>query len=180
MSCDPSRPSATMAENKKQKNPREVTTVDTTTSLNRRAVMAGGAAVVAAAGLAAPAPARADAREADELARKLMGPFKAKEGRIRLKMRDMAASGAAEPITVSVESPMTPADYVKTIHVLAEGNPYPVIASWTLTPRSGRAEVSFRMRLAKTQTVRAYAVTSDGEVWLAKHDITVTIGGCGG
>lgn len=176
MSCDPSHPSATMA--KKQKTPREVTIVDTTTSLNRRAVMAGGAVLVAAAGL--PQPARADAREADELARRLMGPFKAKEGRVRLKMRDMAASGAAEPITVSVDSPMTPADHVKAIHVLAEGNPYPVIASWTLTPRSGRAEVSFRMRLAKTQTVRAYAVTSDGEVWLAKHDITVTIGGCGG
>ncbi|EME70031.1 hypothetical protein H261_10129 [Paramagnetospirillum caucaseum] len=129
-------------------------------------------------GLTAPRPAAA--QEADALARALMGPFKAKDGKIRLKMRDVAASGASEPITVSVDSPMTAADHVKAIHVLAEGNPYPVVSSWHLTPRSGRAEISFRMRLAKTQTVRAYAVTSDGEVWIARQEVTVTIGGCGG
>ncbi|KIL97064.1 Sulfur oxidation protein SoxY [Paramagnetospirillum magnetotacticum MS-1] len=143
-------------------------------TLNRRTVLAGTAAM-AAAGLAAPVRAQ----EAEDLAHKLMGPFKAKEGKVRLKMRDVAASGASEPITVSVDSPMTPADHVKAIHVLAEANPYPVVSSWYLTPLSGRAEVSFRMRLAKTQTVRAYAVTSDGQVWIARQDVTVTIGGCG-
>lgn len=154
----------------------EETRVDDTTRLNRRALLAGTAAAAATAGLSAPALAQ----EADELARKLMGPFKAKDGKVRLKMRDVAASGASEPITVTVDSPMTAADHVKAIHVLAEGNPYPVVSSWHLTPRSGRAEVSFRMRLAKTQTVRAYAVTSDGEVWIARQEVTVTIGGCGG
>ncbi|CUW38833.1 conserved protein of unknown function tein (Sulphur oxidation protein SoxY) [Magnetospirillum sp. XM-1] len=152
--------------------------MDTTTRLNRRAVLAGTAVAAAALGFGAPAPAAA--QEADELARKLMGPFKAKDGKVKLKMRDVAASGANEPITVTVDSPMTAADHVKAIHVLAEANPYPVVSSWYLTPRSGRAEVSFRMRLAKTQTVRAYAVTSDGEVWIARQDVTVTIGGCGG
>jgi sulfur-oxidizing protein SoxY len=152
--------------------------VDTPAKLNRRAVLAWTAAMAATAGLSVPAPA--EAQEVDDLARKLMGPFKAKDGKVKLKMRDVAASGASEPITVSVDSPMTAADHVKAIHVLAEGNPYPVVSSWYLTPRSGRAEISFRMRLAKTQTVRAYAVTSDGEVWLARQDVTVTIGGCGG
>jgi sulfur-oxidizing protein SoxY len=152
--------------------------VDLPAKLNRRAVLAGSAAIAATAGLGAPLPAAA--QDVEDLARKLMGPFKAKEGKIKLKMRDVAASGASEPITVSVDSPMTAADHVKAIHVLAEGNPYPVVSSWTLTPRSGRAEISFRMRLAKTQTVRAYAVTSDGGVWIARQDVTVTIGGCGG
>lgn len=146
--------------------------------LNRRAVLAGSVAIAATAGLGAPKPAAA--QDVEELARKLMGPFKAKEGRIKLKMRDVAASGASEPITISVDSPMTAADHVKAIHVLGEGNPYPLVSSWNLTPRSGRAEVSFRMRLAKTQMVRAYAVTSDGQVWIARQEVTVTIGGCGG
>jgi sulfur-oxidizing protein SoxY len=153
--------------------------VGVSAKLDRRTVLAATAA--AAAGLGLPAPGRAQQQQqTDELARKLMGDVKAKEGRVKLKLRDMAASGASEPVTVSVDSPMTAADHVTAIHVLAEANPYPVVASWYLTPRSGKAEVSFRMRLAKTQTVRAYAVTSDGQVWLAKHDITVTIGGCGG
>ncbi|OAN54086.1 hypothetical protein A6A04_12645 [Paramagnetospirillum marisnigri] len=125
-------------------------------------------------------PARADAAETEEAARKLMGKFAAKEGRVHLKIKDTAESGAFEPIGVVVDSPMTPADHVKAIHVLAEGNPYPVVASWYLTPRSGRAEVNFRMRLAKTQFLRAYAVTSDGAVWMDRQEIKVTIGGCGG
>lgn len=150
--------------------------VEESAKLNRRTLLAAGAAAAAGLGL----PATGHAQDADALARQLMGNAKPKEGRVKLKLRDMAASGASEPVTVSVDSPMTPADHVTAIHVLAEANPYPVVASWYLTPRSGKAEVSFRMRLAKTQTVRAYAVTSDGQVWLAKHDITVTIGGCGG
>ena len=142
--------------------------------ISRRHLLAMGAA----AAMLPPLPAWAD--EADELARSLMGPFSAKEGKVRLKIKEIAESGANEPIGISVDSPMTPADHVTAIHVLAEGNPYPVVASWYLTPRSGRAEVNFRMRLAKTQVVRAYAVTSDGQVWLARQEVKVSIGGCGG
>jgi sulfur-oxidizing protein SoxY len=142
--------------------------------ISRRHLLAMGAAAAMMPSL----PAQAD--EADELARRLMGPFSAKEGKVHLKIKEIAESGANEPIGITVDSPMTPADHVKAIHVLAEGNPYPVVASWYLTPRSGRAEVNFRMRLAKTQVVRAYAVTSDGQVWLARQEVKVSIGGCGG
>ena len=152
--------------------------MDTTKVLSRRSVLASGAAAAAALTVSAPHPAAA--QEADDLARQLMGEFKAKDGKVRLKIKEVAESGANEPVGVSVDSPMLPNDHVKAIHVLAEGNPYPVVASWYLTPRSGRAEVSFRMRLAKTQVVRAYAVTSDGQVWLARQEVKVTIGGCGG
>jgi len=152
--------------------------VDIHAALSRRHLLATGAAAVAASALAPPA--RAQAVDADGHARKLMGPFTAKEGRVHLKIKDVAESGTNEPVGVSVDSPMTPADYVKAIHVLAEGNPYPVVASWYLTPRSGRAEVNFRMRLAKTQMVRAYAVLSDGSVWMTRQEVKVTIGGCGG
>ncbi len=147
-------------------------------ALSRRHLLAAGAAAAAASAL--PNPALAEPQEADQLARKLMGPVTAKEGRVQLKIKDVAESGANEPVGVVVDSPMTPADHVKAIHVLAEGNPYPVVASWYLTPRSGRAEVNFRMRLAKTQVVRAYAVLSDGSVWMARQEVKVTIGGCGG
>ncbi|MBI3444847.1 MAG: thiosulfate oxidation carrier protein SoxY [Magnetospirillum sp.] len=146
--------------------------------LSRRSVLASGAAAAAALTLSAPRPAAA--QEVDELVRSLMGDVKAKEGKVRLKIKEVAESGANEPVGVSVDSPMLANDYIKAIHVLAEGNPYPVVASWTLTPRSGRAEVNFRMRLAKTQVVRAYAVASDGQVWVGKQEVKVTIGGCGG
>jgi sulfur-oxidizing protein SoxY len=146
--------------------------------LNRRGALAAGAAGMAA--LAWAPDAIADMAEVEELARRLIGKATPKEGKLRLKLKDVAESGANEPIGVSIDSPMTPSDYIKAIHVMAEANPYPVVASWYLTPRSGRAEVNFRMRLAKTQSVRAYAVASDGTVWMARQEIKVTIGGCGG
>ncbi|WP_239988653.1 thiosulfate oxidation carrier protein SoxY [Paramagnetospirillum kuznetsovii] len=154
--------------------------MSTQAALSRRRILAAGAAGATAIALAPFASARADSMETDELARQLMGRFTAKEGKVRLKIKETAESGANEPVGVVVDSPMTPADHVKAIHILAEGNPYPVVASWYLTPRSGRAEVNFRMRLAKTQVVRAYAVTSDGTVWMDKQEVKVTLGGCGG
>jgi len=145
---------------------------------SRRDVLAvAGAGAVA---VAAPRTARATPQEADDLVKKLVGGAAAKEGKVQLKLKDVAESGAAEAVAVAVDSPMTAADHVKAIHVVAEGNPAPGVSSWFLTPRSGKAEVAFRMRLAKTQVVRAYAVMSDGSVWTAKQEIKVTTGGCGG
>ncbi|MBF0325112.1 thiosulfate oxidation carrier protein SoxY [Magnetospirillum moscoviense] len=145
---------------------------------SRRDVLA--AAGIGCVAMAAPKMAQATPQEADDLVKKLIGGAAPKEGKVQLKIKDVAESGAAEPIAVSVDSPMSAADHVKAIHVVAEGNPAPGVSSWFLTPKSGKAEVAFRMRLAKTQVVRAYAVMSDGSVWMAKQEIKVTIGGCGG
>jgi sulfur-oxidizing protein SoxY len=147
-------------------------------TVSRRDFLVAGAGVAVAASL--PRPAAATTQEADEMLKKLIGNAVPKEGRVQLRLKDVAESGAAEPIAVAVDSPMTAADHVKTIHVIAEGNPAPGVASWSFGPRSGKAEVAFRMRLAKSQTVRAYAVMSDGTVWSAKQEIKVTVGGCSG
>ncbi|HSV28405.1 MAG TPA: thiosulfate oxidation carrier protein SoxY [Candidatus Omnitrophota bacterium] len=145
--------------------------------IGRRGFLAAaGAGVIAATVL--PKGAAATPQEADDFAKKLIGNAVPKEGKVQLKLKDVAESGANEPVSVVVDSPMTAADHVKAIHVIADGNPNPGVSSWHLTPRSGKAEVSFRMRLGKTQTVRAYAVMSDGSVYMAKQEIKVTIGGC--
>lgn len=147
------------------------------TEIGRRGFLAAaGAGMVAAAVL--PHAANATPQEADDFVKKLIGAATPKDGRVRLKLKDVAESGANEPISVEVDSPMSAADHVKAIHIVADGNPQPGVSSWFFTPRSGKAEVSFRMRLGKTQTVRAYAVMSDGSVYLAKQEIKVTIGGC--
>jgi sulfur-oxidizing protein SoxY len=111
---------------------------------------------------------------------KLSGTSSYKSGKISLKMPDIAENGATVPFTVSVDSPMTAGNYVKSIHVAADKNPRPEVASFHLTPASGKAEVSTRMRLAKTQNVIAVAVMSDGSVHRISRKVKVTIGGCGG
>jgi sulfur-oxidizing protein SoxY len=75
---------------------------------------------------------------------------------------------------------MSDANYVKTILVVADGNPLAGVARFDLSPLNGRAHVEFRMRLAQTQNVTAVAVMSDGSKWFATRAIKVTIGGCGG
>jgi sulfur-oxidizing protein SoxY len=83
-------------------------------------------------------------------------------------------------VTVSVESPMTDKDYVKAVHVVADGNPNPGVGSFFFNPASGKCEVQLRMRLAQTQKIVAVAEMSDGTLWTTAREVKVTIGGCGG
>ena len=102
------------------------------------------------------------------------------EGRIKLDMPEIAENGLVVPINISVESPMTEADYVKSVHVFADGNPLPQVVSYHFTPACGEAAASTRMRLAQTQNVIAVAEMSDGSLYTTKAQVKVTIGGCGG
>ena len=104
----------------------------------------------------------------------------AQEGRMTLRLPAIAENGNAVPLSIMVESPMTAADHVKAIHVFATGNPTPEIAVFHLTPAMGRATVDTRIRLGQTQDVVAFAEMSDGSLFMARAEVKVTIGGCGG
>ena len=81
-------------------------------------------------------------------------------------------------MTVSVESPMTAEDHVKTIHVFNEKNPQPHVLSASLSPGNGKAVVGARIKLADTQKIVAIAETSKGEFWTASAEVIVTIAAC--
>ena len=147
--------------------------------LDRRSVVLGLSAGACALALA-PKPALATRAEADELIAKLTGGAKPQmDARIRIKLPEIAENGNTVPFTVSVDHPMTADRYVKAVHIVAEGNPAPQVASFHFTP-TGKAEVYARLRLAKTQEVRAIAVLSDGTTLEARKEVKVTVGGCGG
>jgi sulfur-oxidizing protein SoxY len=150
--------------------------------LSRRDVLASAGAGLAAlaAVAAAPRPASATVEDVQAAMSKLIGDKTPQEGRVAIKLPEIAENGNTVPLSIEVESPMSEADYVKAVHVFAEGNPRPDVASFRFTPRSGRALASTRMRLAKTQNVVAVAEMSDGSVYMAKRQVKVTIGGCGG
>ncbi|MGE0700220.1 MAG: thiosulfate oxidation carrier protein SoxY [Hyphomicrobiaceae bacterium] len=150
-----------------------------TNGATRRAFLATAAGGLAAVVLA-PAAALADAKMvADEL-KKLFGDKALKEGRIKLDLPSIAENGLVVPLSFEVESPMTDADYVKTVHFFAEGNPNPLVAAFSFTPLMPKAAASIRIRLAQTQNIVAVAEMSNGDVYTAKKEVKVTIGGCGG
>ena len=147
----------------------------------RQALIAVGGAGLAVAGLALlPQAALADAALVAEAMEGLIGDRKPQEGRITLDLPQIAENGNTVPLTVEIDSPMTDQDYCKAVHIFAEGNPRPDVASFNFTPACGKAVASTRMCLAKTQNVIAVAEMNDGSVYMAKSEVKVTIGGCGG
>ena len=109
---------------------------------------------------------------------KVTGGAEVKKGRVKLDIPPLSENGNTVATTVTVESPMTAKDYVKAIHLFAEKNPQPNIISVHLGPRSGKAAVSTRIRLADTQTVTAIAEMSDGSFWQDTGDVIITLGAC--
>jgi len=99
-------------------------------------------------------------------------------GRVHLDLPKIPDTGYFVPLNVSVESPMTEADHVRTILVIAEANPVRDVCWFYLGPRAGRAEVSSRIRLNGTQRVVAVAQLSDGSFWSDAADIEVREAAC--
>jgi sulfur-oxidizing protein SoxY len=97
---------------------------------------------------------------------------------VTLRLPKIAETGNSVPLTVTVDSPMTLDDHVLRLHVFIEGNPEPVAATYHFGARAGKAEISTRIRLARSQTVLALAEMSDGSVRSGAASILVTLGAC--
>ncbi len=127
------------------------------------------------------APARAaDAavESVDAMLFKVTGGARIQPGRVKLELPVLADNGNSVSLKVSIDSAMTPADYVKSIHIYAARNPRPNVANFYLGPRAGRAQVSTRVRLGGSQRVLAVAALSDGTFWSATADVVVTLSAC--
>ena len=140
----------------------------------------GMAAIAGLAALIAPRISIADEKTVAAEITKLYGDKKFESGKIKLDVPEIAENGLVVPVTVDVESPMTEQDYVKAVHVFADGNPLPGIVSYRFTPACGKASASTRMRLAQTQNIICIAEMSNGKLHNAKCVVKVTVGGCCG
>ncbi len=138
------------------------------------------AAIAGLAAILAPRLSLADEQAVAAEIKKLYGDKKFESGKIKLDVPEIAENGLVVPVNVDIESPMTDADYVKSVHVFAEGNPLPAVVSYRFTPACGKASASTRMRLAETQNIVCIAEMSNGKLHMAKANVKVTIGGCGG
>ncbi|WP_338697965.1 SoxY-related AACIE arm protein [Bradyrhizobium sp. 26S5] len=135
--------------------------------------LTGGAAV-----LVIVRPADATPAMLQSAIRNVVGEADVRTGKVKLDIPPLVENGNTVPMTVSVASPMTPDEYVKSIHIFNEKNPQPNIGNFYLTPRAGRAQVSTRIRLADSQKVTAIARLSDDTFWSATADVVVTLAAC--
>ena len=158
------------------------------TMTRRRMLETLGVIGAAAASGALTAPARARAQQlglnesVDDAMKRVFGRRPIKDGAslIKLDLPLIAENGAVVPVSVRVDSPMTPTSYVKHIYIVADKNRIPVVTRVTLTPAAGQAFMGANIRLGDTGDVRAIVEQSDGTLWQVAREVKVTVGGCGG
>ena len=109
---------------------------------------------------------------------KLTGGVEPEKKGLEVELPLIVENGNSVPLRVRVESAMTQADHVKAIHVFAERNPRPRVASFYLGPYSGRPEVNARIRLAGTQQVTVLAELSGNRFRVGPRDVLVTSAAC--
>jgi sulfur-oxidizing protein SoxY len=150
----------------------------------REALKAGGGlglfGLLAAAGLITPGLARAewnkaafDAKTVEETLKALGAGTPANSADVQLTAPDIAENGAVVPVGV-----VSTLAGVEAIAILIEKNPNPLAASFVL-PAGTEASVQTRVKMGQTSDVYAL-VKVGGQFLMAKKEIKVTLGGCGG
>ncbi len=92
---------------------------------------------------------------------------------IAIKAPEIAENGAVVPVAVESKLPNT-----ESISLLIEKNPQPLAASFGI-PAGTEASVSTRVKMGQSSDVYAL-VKADGKFYMAKKEIKITLGGCGG
>lgn len=150
----------------------------------REALKAGGGlgllGLLAAAGLITPGQARAewnkaafDAKTVEETLKALGAGTPANSADVQITAPDIAENGAVVPVGV-----VSTLAGVEAIAILIEKNPNPLAASFVL-PAGTEATVQTRVKMGQTSDVYAL-VKVGGQFLMAKKEIKVTLGGCGG
>ena len=157
-------------------------------AMTRRTVLGTLGVLGATAAIGAPRPAGAQQprfgqqESVQDAMKRLFGARPIKDGGalVKLDIPLIAENGAVVPVSVEVQSPMTPQNHVKGIYVVADKNRIPVVTHVTLAPEAGQAYMGANIRLGETGDVRAIVEQSDGTLLQVKREVKVTVGGCGG
>jgi sulfur-oxidizing protein SoxY len=163
-------------------NERLVTRRTLLRTLGALGVVAAGGGVVPGGPPPVDAQALGQNESVQETLKRLFGDRSIRDGAaaIKLDLPLIAENGSVVPISIAVDSPMTPSNYVKHIYVVADKNRIPLITRVTLAPEAGRAFMGANVRLGETGDVRAIVERSDGTLLAVKREVKVTVGGCGG
>lgn len=156
--------------------------------MKRRTFLQGtvgaGAVIAAGTGLLTPNAVQAASHGGDmeaafkadsiEAALDAIGAKDAAESKdIKIKAPEIAENGAVVPVTISSDI-----EGVTEIAILVPNNPAPLAAVFKLGENS-IATASTRLKMGKTSDVVAIVKAGDA-IHMAKQEVKVTIGGCGG
>lgn len=93
---------------------------------------------------------------------------------IVIRAPDIAENGAVVPVDVASNIPNT-----ISLAVLVDKNPSPLTSAFDFG-NGALPEMALRVKMGQTSMVEAIAKTADGKYYIAKKEVKVTVGGCGG
>jgi len=146
--------------------------------MRRRGFLGASVAVAGAWRIPAAAQRFQPAQDIRPLVAEITGGATPEARGVEVELPQIAENGNSVPMKVRVPSPMTADDHVSAIHILAERNPRPHVATFYLGPQTGRAEISTRIRLAGTQNVTVVAVLSGDRFRIGATPVLVTSAAC--
>ena len=127
-----------------------------------------------------PSISFAQSNQATDRINEITNGLGATESDIWLDLPEIAENGNQVKVSFEMDSPMTENDHIKTVYILADGNPSPNVAKFSFTPEMGSCSATTRMRLSKTQNVYLLAANNNEQFFMTYAKVKVTIGGCGG
>ena len=100
------------------------------------------------------------------------------EGKIKLELPLIAEDGANVAVSVDANLPVSGANHLRHIYIIADKNRRPMLVKFSFSADSGKASVATSVRLATTTDVRAVAEMNDGTLYAVTKNVRVTISGC--
>jgi len=150
-------------------------------SFLKSTLVAGAAGAAVATGVLSTSAAFAgshdaklrEAKSLDEVMKMLGAEGAETSDKIKIKAPEIAENGAVVPVGITSEIPGT----TEIVSITAE-NPTPFAAKYTIGEGAIPA-IKSRFKMGKTTDVVA-VVKADGKYYMAKTNVKVTKGGCGG
>jgi sulfur-oxidizing protein SoxY len=137
-------------------------------------------AVFLAALLGAAAPAQAENSAWDDVRIELFGQSRQilpGAGVIALEAPYRALDASTVPITISSLIPQAEGRYIRSLTLVVDENPAPIVGTFHFSPANGVASISTRVRVNAYTNIRAIAETSDGKLYMTAAYVKAS-GGC--
>jgi len=100
-------------------------------------------------------------------------------GHVTLDMPTMAEDGRYVPVIIESDLPMTADNHVKSVFVIVDHNPDPLVTLFHLTPAIAAVQIQTRIKMKRTSWIRAIVETKGGELYADYAKVDTTLNGCG-
>jgi sulfur-oxidizing protein SoxY len=100
-------------------------------------------------------------------------------GHVTLDIPLLAEDGRYVPVIIESDLPMAADDYVKSVFLIVDHNPDPLVTAFHFTPVLGPVNLHTRIKMKRTSWIRAIAETSGGQLYADYLKVETTLNGCG-